>query len=404
LAQKLPSAGTPRTIRKGDQVDFDLQWLLLALPITFGLGWLASRFDWRQMQRDGQRSPKAYFKGLTHLLNEQPDQAIDAFIEVVQNDPDTSELHFALGNLFRKRGEFERAVRVHQHLLARSDLKIEDRERAQYALAQDYVKAGLFDRAEEAFAPLMETGSYRSEALLAMLHLHERARDWPAASQVARQLESAGAGDFAARRAHHACEMFEDARAKGDLQAAAVALDDARHAAPFHLRVQTLTAQSLQSQGLAQEALAQWDQLLRAHPQAAGLFAADYLAAAKACAESSRARQVLRDSYRQTPHVGVLQVLIADAGASSDQATTALGDMSYEALLQQVPNVQTAWAVVRHRPAGFPAGMLQALEQRVASAGGFCCAACGFESRRHFWQCPGCLSWDTISAVPVDGA
>ena len=103
-------------------MDFDLAWILLGLPLAFVLGWLASRFDLRQLRVENRRAPKAYFKGLNFLLNEQQDQAIDAFIEAVQSDPDTSELHFALGNLFRRRGEYDRAVRVHEHLLSRGDL------------------------------------------------------------------------------------------------------------------------------------------------------------------------------------------------------------------------------------------------------------------------------------------
>src|SRR5574343_974872 len=135
-------------------MDFDLQWLLLGVPVVFALGWLASRLDRRQWKREQQDAPRAYYKGLNLLLNEQQDKAIDAFIEAVQADPDTSELHFALGNLFRRRGEYERAVRVHQHLLARADLPQAERDRAQHALAQDFVKAGLLDRAEAAYEAL----------------------------------------------------------------------------------------------------------------------------------------------------------------------------------------------------------------------------------------------------------
>ena len=135
-------------------MDFALQWLLIGVPVAFALGWIASRFDLRQLRRERTESPRAYFKGLNLLLNEQQDKAIDAFIEAVQNDPDTAELHFALGNLFRRRGEFERAVRVHEHLLGRADLKPGDRDRAQLALAQDFMKAGLFDRAEAAWRAL----------------------------------------------------------------------------------------------------------------------------------------------------------------------------------------------------------------------------------------------------------
>ena len=151
-------------------MDFDFQWLLIGLPIAFALGWVASRMDLRQWRRDARESPRAYFKGLSLLLNEQQDKAVDAFIEAVQQDPESSELHFALGNLFRRRGEFERAVRVHEHLLARSDLRAPERERARFALAEDFMKAGLFDRAEDAWRAL-EGGRFDREARLALLAL-----------------------------------------------------------------------------------------------------------------------------------------------------------------------------------------------------------------------------------------
>jgi lipopolysaccharide biosynthesis regulator YciM len=137
-----------------------------------------SRFDLRSSSATRDDAPRAYFKGLNLLLNEQQDKAIDAFIEAVQNDPDTTELHFALGNLFRRRGEFERAVRVHQHLLQRADLKAADRDRAQHALAQDFMKAGLFDRAEAAWRAGRHP--FDAEAQLALLSLYERSRDWAA--------------------------------------------------------------------------------------------------------------------------------------------------------------------------------------------------------------------------------
>jgi lipopolysaccharide biosynthesis regulator YciM len=144
---------------------------------------------------ENRRAPKAYFRGLNFLLNEQQDQAIDAFIEAVQNDPDTSELHFALGNLFRRRGEYERAVRVHQHLLSRGDLSSADRHRAQHALALDYLRAGLLDRAEEALLKLEGT-PFESEARLALLANYERSRDWSHAAEVAQKLEHVRTGQL----------------------------------------------------------------------------------------------------------------------------------------------------------------------------------------------------------------
>src|SRR5262245_27573257 len=204
-------------------MDFDLGWLLIGVPIAFAFGWIASRLDIGQWKRAQREAPKAYFQGLNLLLNEQPDKAIDAFIEAVQADPDTSELHFALGNLFRRRGEFERAVRVHQHLLQRADLAPAERERAQYALAQDFMKAGLIDRAEESFRALEGT-PFDTEARLARLGLYERSRDWRAAADVAAQLEKSGTGSFATRIGHYQCELALEADDRGDPAAADSAL------------------------------------------------------------------------------------------------------------------------------------------------------------------------------------
>jgi lipopolysaccharide assembly protein B len=132
-------------------------WWLLTFPLFFGLGWMAARIDIKQLLSESRTLPISYFKGLNFLLNEQPDKAIEAFIEVVKVDPQTIELHFALGSLFRRRGEVERAIRMHQNLAERPDLAPEQRTLAVFELAQDYFKAGLLDRAEEYFRQLEGT-------------------------------------------------------------------------------------------------------------------------------------------------------------------------------------------------------------------------------------------------------
>ena len=135
--------------------------LLLAVPsifVIFGLGWFAARVDIKHLLERSKTLPKAYFQGLNFLLNEQPDRAIDSFIEAVKADPDTVELHFTLGGMFRRRGETDRAIRLHQSLLARTDLAVALIERARLELAHDFFKAGMLDRAEEAFAALRASG------------------------------------------------------------------------------------------------------------------------------------------------------------------------------------------------------------------------------------------------------
>jgi len=182
-------------------MELDLMWILVGLPLAFGLGWLASRLDLRQLRIDNRQAPRAYFKGLNYLLNEQQDQAIDAFIEAVQNDPDTSELHFALGNLFRRRGEYERAVRVHEHLMQRGDLSLADRQRAQHALALDFLKAGLLGRAEDALRKLEGTPS-QGQARPPRLAMYERSRAWPQASPVSPRRERPGDAHLPVRQSH----------------------------------------------------------------------------------------------------------------------------------------------------------------------------------------------------------
>lgn len=153
-------------------MDFEVWWLV-AFPVFFGLGWLAARIDIKHLVTESRSVPRTYFRGLNFLLNEQPDKAIEAFIEVVKVDPETVDLHFALGSLFRRRGETERAIRMHKNLLERSDLAAEQRRQALFELGEDYLKAGLLDRAEEAFLKLRE-GPQRLEALRRLIEIYQQ--------------------------------------------------------------------------------------------------------------------------------------------------------------------------------------------------------------------------------------
>jgi lipopolysaccharide assembly protein B len=381
-------------------MDFALQWLLIGLPVAFALGWVASRFDLRQLKTERQDSPRAYFKGLNLLLNEQQDKAIDAFIEAVQHDPDTTELHFALGNLFRRRGEFERAVRVHQHLLGRSDLKAPERDRAQLALAQDYMKAGLFDRAEAAWRVLQGT-PFDGEAQLALLSLYERSRDWPKAADVARKLDAAGQGSFASRIAHYECEMAEAADAAGDSAFADAALQRARDAAPQASRPLLLTGKRLLARGDFAAAMQAWDLLREQHPAAFLLVAADYVAAAQACGRQAAAHQALTTALQTLPAVELLQALETLEGPGQAAQLPRL-----LAQLKQQPTLSAAQLLMARPSDALTPEAWTALQQAVARSAGplqrYRCAACGFEAQRYFWQCPGCLSWDSYPTQRID--
>ena len=374
-------------------MDFDLQWLLLGLPLAFAIGWLASRFDMRQWRREQKDSPRAYYKGLNLLLNEQHDKAIDAFIEAVQQDPDTSDLHFALGSLFRRRGEYERAVRVHQHLLQRADLPKAERDRAQYALAQDFLKAGLFDRAEQAFSQLHKT-AFDTEARLALLTLHERSRDWRAAVDVAQQLEQVGAASFAARISHHWCELALEADAKQDPDEAERALAQAREVAPQAARPLVLAGQRAFARGDHGQALSAWGSLLAADPRAFGLVVKEYAQCALVGGERSSALEQLRTLYARTPSTDVLAAMATLDDNVSHQRERLVAHM------REHPTLSAAQALLSLSP-GAPlqgtetASLRDAMARAARPLQRYRCAACAFEAQHYFWQCPGCLSWDT---------
>lgn len=374
-------------------MDFDLQWLLIGLPVVFALGWMASRLDLRQLRRDHRDAPRAYFKGLSLLLSEQQDKAIDAFIEAVQRDPDTTELHFALGNLFRRRGEFERAVRVHQHLLQRADLPAIERHRAQHALAQDFLKAGLFDRAEEAFRSLEGTG-YEAEARQALLMLYERSRDWPRAIQTAQAIEAAGGASLAPRIAHYWCEQAQAADDRGDTAAADEALLRARQAAPTGARALVMTGRRLARAGHPAEALVAWDELRRVQGPSFALVAAEYADAARAAGRADAARQALQELAESEPGIDVLRALARlDEGSAGPHRERLL------ALLRAQPTLSAALEVLQASPEGADATTVAVLRQALSTAARplqrYRCAACGFEAQHWFWQCPGCLGWDS---------
>ncbi|WP_066271041.1 lipopolysaccharide assembly protein LapB [Hydrogenophaga palleronii] len=379
-------------------MDFDFTWLLWGLPIAFALGWGASRFDLRQWRIESRQAPKAYFRGLNHLLNEQQDQAIDAFIEAVQGDPDTAELHFALGNLFRRRGDYDRAVRVHEHLLSRADIGRKDRDRAQHALALDFLKAGLLDRAESALQKL-QGSDFEAEALLALLGIYERSRDWPQAQQIAQRLESAEQGSFATRLAHYLCEEAELAQRAGDSAKAMQLLNDAVQRAPQLARgwmaLSVLKAQGGDAQGA-------FDALLKLNqhaPQNLPLAARALAELARQTGRQAEAITLLQASHERAPAIDITEAL---ASLSSDTEAQRARYLSH---LEREPSLVITTQWLAGETLSNPVAQIsvnRALEQASAPLQRYRCAACGFEARQHFWQCPGCQTWDSYPARRVE--
>jgi len=376
-------------------MDLDISWIFIGLPAAFLLGWVASRFDLRQLRMENRSNPKAYFKGLNHLLNEQQDQAIDAFIEAVQRDPDTSELHFALGNLFRRRGEYERAVRVHQHLLSRGDISESDRQRAQYDLAMDYVKAGILDRAETALRALQDT-PLSAQALLALLSIYERARDWRQAAEVTRQLDKEGQGQFDSRRAHYLCELAAQSKDSDETHSL---LQEAVANAPQLARPHIAMAHWLQAKGQSLQACEQLQQLALDIPSALPLFAVDLAQLAPLAQREASVLSLLEAGYEKLQSLDVLDALVSlESHMGSPRARE-----RYAKHLHNHPSLIAASQWLEGAGLGDQQTQVQrALAHAVKPLRRYRCAACGFEALKHFWHCPGCQAWDSYPARRIE--
>ena len=421
-------------------------WWLFAIPVFFALGWFSRGIERRESNRIHDR-PEAYLKGLNFILNDQPDRAIDAFAEVVRIEPETIELHFALGALFRRRGETDRAIRVHRHLVERGGLREGERENALFELGQDYLKAGLIDRAEDAFNQLEGT-SYAAAAGRQRLEIAQMTRDWPRVITLAQDH-----GGEARVIAHARCEQAQAALDAGQWAQARDLAELARTAMFEHPRPQILLAQSQALGGDRKAALSVLEALAVSNPVHLPLYAADWLAWAEAedgasgLAEAMRAIEAvpeaiaspdvlvllarvrertvsraaaidwLRERLTAHPSIVGLQLLLqideealaaqttdrADAGASGSDDPVVPGVQA--AHVGDSANAANAAEIGSAADRAADRARMQALLKRQSDhLSRYVCGVCGFRARRYYWQCPGCNRWDSYSPRRTDDA
>ena len=396
-------------------MDFESWWLIF-LPLLFGLGWMAARFDIKQMLSETRNLPDSYFRGLNFLLNEQPDRAIDAFVEVAKLDPETTELHFALGSLFRRRGEMERAIRVHLSLLSRADLPVAQREHAQHELAQDYLKAGMLDRAEETFALLKDT-SFALPALRALIRIYESEHDWPRAIEAVDGLRKL-IEEPVPQLVHYHCELAQAAmsakppaldRAKQSLLTAqrAAATQSGTQANASFVRVAMLSAAIAVSENNFDAQRQHLLSVLKQAPEYAGLVANDLLTNYMQSQEAEQGLELLSQHYQQYPSLDLFNVVFraarAQKGAAFAWSFARQSLQSHPSLLglDRLLEVELAQATEGQPQTERPLdandlGLLRRLLQKhTQRLDRYACRACGFQARRFYWQCPGCNAWET---------
>jgi lipopolysaccharide biosynthesis regulator YciM len=377
-------------------MEFEL-WYLVVLPLVFAAGWFGRGFESRTRATDNAALPRSYFRGLNLLLNDQHDKAIDAFIEVVKLDPETIELHHALGNLFRRRGEFDRAVRIHTHLLNRADLPARERSRALAELGQDYLKGGLLDRAEEAFTRLLEDRDHRFDALRALLRIFQMEREWAKAIDCARLLEREAGENHQAAVAHFHCELAERAAAAGRIDDAGRAVDDALAADRKSVRGLILAGDLAARRGDAEGALRLWQRVEATSRDHVPLIAAKVTGTLDALGRRGEALNWLRRALLDAPSIDLLD---AAYSRTNEWEGAAAAELLVSDELKRHPSLLGFERLAEARLALNPgdeelSSMSALLKSHARKLARYRCSKCGFRAREYHWNCPGCTGWDT---------
>ena len=372
-------------------------WQLLFFPLFFALGWAAARIDIRHVVKESRALPRSYFRGLNFLLNEQPDRAIEAFVDAVKVDPHTIELHFALGSLFRRRGETERAIRMHQNLLEREDLPQDLKLQAMAELGQDYLKAGLLDRAEEVFDKLRESDMVK-EAKRNLLEIYQLEKDWMKAITIAAELP-----DIATQKeiAEYYCELAAAEMIRSRPEAAADYLKTALERNRKCVRASLLQGDIEAQQDRLEEAVACWLRIEQQDPTYLALVAQRLLDAYRKLERRDEGLQLLRgylEHYHSLDLLNVVfQLVLESEGPEAAYSLvrdelkrnpTLLGfDKLIEArLLVTAPEMRADLELSK--------GIVQGYTKRLAR---YRCDNCGFKARQFYWRCPACGGWETYS-------
>lgn len=373
-------------------------WWLLALPLFFGLGWLAARVDIRQVIRESRALPRSYLRGLNYLLDGEQDKAVDAFSEAARIDPNAVDLHFALGTLYRRRGDTERAIRVHQDLVEREELSEKRRLEALNALGEDYLHAGLLDRAEEVFTRLRGT-RFGEDATRNLLEIYQQEKEWHKALEIANTLSNHESVQWRTEVASFYCEL------------ASVALADSRHEdvqgyidEAFALNRRCVRASILQGDlhaavGRTEEAIAAWKRVENQDPIYLSLVAERLLNAYEHLGRTAQGQVLLRAWLDDNPSLDLLEEVfrweLAHQGARAAydlvreqlrRHPTLLGlEKLLEAAVHNAPPEQLADVELVKQ-------LIHSHTRRVAR---YRCAACGFKARQFQWRCAACGGWET---------
>ena len=379
-------------------------WWLIVLPLFFTLGWLAARIDIRQLLSESTTLPATYFKGLNFLIDDQHDKAVEAFSEAISVNTDSLELHFALGSLFRRTGETDRAINMHLNMLDKKVLTANQKNAVKAELAQDYLKAGLFDRAEELFLGLDDT-RYRQPALNALLEIYGREREWSKAITTATELERLSGITFRVKIAQYYCELAMNYMIAQNPTDAREQLNLALNANKNCIRANVLLGDLEVEAGAHKMAISYWKRIEYQQPQYLGLIAKKMLKSYRADNDLKAGLEQL-NTYLETYQLVAIMSVLYEATLTEEGADKA-AKLARNELIRQ-PSLTTLDQLLQARAMANDVNdqdvqlMQQTVHNAIGNRAAYHCNECGFRAKQYHWQCPACNAWETLPAEPSE--
>jgi lipopolysaccharide biosynthesis regulator YciM len=361
-------------------------------------GWALGRFGERDEDETAPPLNIDYLKGLNFLLNEQTDQALEHFLKMVRVDDQTIETHFALGSLFRRRGEVDRAIRIHQNIIARPDLAAEQRDQALFSLAKDYNGAGLLDRAEKLFVRLSQGSRYQVQALEFLCRIYEQEKDWEKAIDAGQKLELLGGRSLALQIAHYYCELAEERAASGDYVAARAYVKKAQAGRPRTMRGALTRAHIARQTNDNKVALRLFHRIIDEHTYLIAEALPEIVSIYEQEGKTAELEKALRSMIKSYPDMSGLVAYTAitnDIGGVPTIDECVERYILNERTLAEFVDLQTYATEDADSKRAALKKIRSALSKLASATPRYQCQECGFSSQRLLWQCPSCREWET---------
>jgi lipopolysaccharide biosynthesis regulator YciM len=384
-------------------VEFEFWWLLV-IPFFFALGWLAARIDIRQIISESTDLPSAYFKGLHYLITNQYEKAIEAFDNAIKINNNSLELHFALGGLLRRTGQIDRAINLHIDLLEKRDLTPNQQESVKAELAQDYFKAGLYDRAEELLLALNRERYYQF-SLNTLLEIYVKEREWEKAVETATELEKISGVSFRVSISHYFCEIAVSQILNKKYSLAKKSLNKALEESVNCTRANILLGDIYAEEKLFEEAIVYWKKIEFQQPEYLGLVALKIIITFQTLKKGNEGLSIVArffDIYKLKSLLNILYETVLKNEGSNQAENLARKELIQRPSLSALDQLFQAQAIRKTNKIDNIELIQQTIKNAIGSRRFYMCNQCGFKARQFHWQCPACNAWESLPSEPAD--